>query len=367
MAGSQAAPLDEIQYSDQNVLAYWQGVHANSELTAHPVHGYMSESPFFDHTSKNGVLWGQALNDPNTLALYSDRQRLEQTLRQRPGVEYMIVGEPQPVEDQTAGPDTGVWVIRKQERTKRPPPKDDELLPLGTYYITGNNMYQAPSIYDVVGNHLLSAMTSLSKFVEQAAPLPIFNPASGYSWLPPTESKAVSKSQQVSVTSREGSMGPDPASQSTSSLDTGARAGTAGGAVTGMSDPAFDLRDDMLLEQSLRLTLAYGDEYMDENPLRGEPGNFVFTHTKDHLKAKQAQLEAAAVKAKEKEAAQKARVVPAAFSTKPKDESQQEKPSAKRKSSKAEGKRRRKSRHAISSVSASGTASPAAVATPEAF
>ncbi|KAF2156232.1 MED6-domain-containing protein [Myriangium duriaei CBS 260.36] len=355
MAGNQAAPLDEIQYSDQNVLGYWQGVHANS------VHGYLSESPFFDHTSKNGVLWGQALNDAQTLALYSDRQRLEQTLRQRPGTEYMIVGEPQPVEDQTYGPDTGVWVIRKQERTKRPSPRDDELTTLGTYYITGVNAYQAPSVYDVVGNHLLSAMTSLSKFMDHAAPLPVYSPATGYSWLPPAEAKAAAKSQQNSNTSREGSVAPDASSQLSSSLDAAAGAPVS-------STSALDPRDDLLLEQSLRLTLAYGDEYMDENPLRGEPGNFVFTHTKDHLKAKQAQAEAAAAKAKEKEAAEKARTVPAAFSTKPKDETQQEKQqSNKRKSSKVEGKKRRKSKAANSPITGSGTASPAIGASPEAL
>ena len=33
--------------------------------------------------------------------------------------------------------------------------------------------------------------------------------------------------------------------------------------------------------QSLMLTNRYGDEFMDENPLRGEPGAFVFTNTKN--------------------------------------------------------------------------------------
>ncbi|PSK44723.1 Mediator of RNA polymerase II transcription subunit 6 [Elsinoe australis] len=357
--GDQSAALDETQYSNPAVLAYWQGVHANS------VHGYFSESPFFDHTTKNGVLWGQALNDPNTLALYSDRQRLEQTLRQRPGIEYMIVGDPQPVQDQTFGPDTGVYVIRKQDRVKRPP-RDDELTTLGTYYVAGPNIYQAPSVYDVVGNHLLSAMTSLSKFMDQAAPLPIFNPAVGYTWFPPAAAKSTKTAAPSS--SREGSVGPDQsASQRAGSVEPSARSSSAVGS---SGQAAFDPRDTLLLEHSFRLALAHGDEYMDENPLRGEPGNFVFTHTKDHIRNKQAQAEAAAAKAREREAAEKAKAaVPAAFSTKPKEESVPPNiAGSKRKGSKADGKKRRKSRVAMSptSPSATGTPSASAMASPEA-
>ncbi|KAG8625824.1 hypothetical protein KVT40_006225 [Elsinoe batatas] len=351
------AALDEIQFSNPAVLQYWQGVHPNS------VHGYFSESPFFDHTTKNGVLWGQAMNDPNTLMLYSDRQRLEATLRQRPGTEYMIVGDPKPVQDQSQGLDTGVYVIRKQDRVKRPP-REDQLTTLGTYYVAGQNIYQSPSVYDVVGNHLLSAMTSLSKFMDQAAPLPIFNPATGYTWFPPTASKS-SKAPSTTF-SREGSVGPDQsASQRATSAEPSARSSSAIGATNTQAD--FDPRDALLLEHSLRLALAHGDEYMDENPLRGEPGNFVFTHTKDHLRARQAQAEAAAAKAKEKEAAEKAKAaVPAAFSTKMKDDTPAPVPGAKRKGSKADGKKRRKSKAATSPTSTSVVGTPSAMASPEA-
>jgi mediator of RNA polymerase II transcription subunit 6 len=40
---------------------------------------------------------------------------------------------------------------------------------------------------------------------------------------------------------------------------------------------------DALFLQSLMLTNRYGDEYMDENPLKGEPGNFVFTNTRNAI------------------------------------------------------------------------------------
>jgi mediator of RNA polymerase II transcription subunit 6 len=38
---------------------------------------------------------------------------------------------------------------------------------------------------------------------------------------------------------------------------------------------------DALFMQSLMLTNRYGDEFMDENPLKGEPGSFVFTNTRN--------------------------------------------------------------------------------------
>lgn len=47
---------------------------------------------------------------------------------------------------------------------------------------------------------------------------------------------------------------------------------------------ALDLEtefSDALFMQSLNLTNQFGDEYMDENPLKGEPGAFVFTNTKN--------------------------------------------------------------------------------------
>lgn len=327
------------------------------------MYGYFSESPFFDHTSNNGVLWGQALNDQSTLALYSDRARLEQTLKSRPGVEYMIVGEPQPVEDQSNGPDSGIWVLRKQDRVKRGP-REDELSTLGTYYIAGQNIYQAPAVYDVVGNHLLSAMTSLTRFMEEAAPLTNYAPSTGHSWFPPVPASNLKlDASRAGELSREESVAVG--SSSTLQPDTSLEASTQTSAMADVRPTAHDPRDSALLEESLRLTMAYGDEFMDENPLRGEPGNFVFTYTRDHLKARQKEAETAAAKAKEKAAAEKAKAAPAAFTTKA--EKDDDAPIIvavnKRKSSKAEAKRRRKSRAAIS---VSGIGTPSAMASPEA-
>lgn len=120
------------------------------------MHPIIRESPFFDHTSKNGLLWDQAQNDWRTWEMCNNRVDFETKLKSMNGVEYLIVGEPQKVDD-PALVDTGVWVIRKQDRKKRAG-REDDVTVLGTYYVVGENMYQAPSVYDIVGNHLVCGL-----------------------------------------------------------------------------------------------------------------------------------------------------------------------------------------------------------------
>lgn len=50
---------------------------------------------------------------------------------------------------------------------------------------------------------------------------------------------------------------------------------------------------DALFMTSLNLTNQYGDEYMDENPLKGEPGAFVFTNTRNAVDERNKAAEAA--------------------------------------------------------------------------
>ena len=204
-------------------------------------------------------------------------------------------------------------------------------------------------------------MTSLSKFVDQASDLPVFTPAIGYSYYPPAIAKATTQASQLH--SREGSVEPAlQASQRSNSVDLGTRASSVLGAGTGVqaSTTSLDPRDSMTLAQSLRLMEVYGDEFMDENPLKGEPGSFLYTHTKDRLRAKQVEAEAAAARAKDKEEAilKSKAATPAAFSTAPEKVIKTEATSTDsskgttRKGSKAESKaKRRKSRIATAPTS----------------
>ncbi|KAH0350989.1 MED6-domain-containing protein, partial [Aureobasidium melanogenum] len=314
-------PLDEVQFRRPDVIAYWEGIHENS------IHPILRETPFFDPTTKNGLLWKQAEIHPPIWDMCRNRQAFETRLKQMNGVEYLIVGEPQPNPDPSLGPDTGIWVIRKQDRRKRPT-QPDEITVLATYYLVGENMYQAPSVYDIVGNHLLSAMTSLTKFTQTAAPLPLYTPATGYTYFPPATAKSLVASQALSSTSREASTAPTPAElPSAAALDPAAQSTTSNEL---KSTKGADPRAQRALQDSLQMMLHYGDEYMDENPLRGEPGNFTFSATKHHVRAKAEAAEAAKIKEAElakklEEARLAAQATPFASAAAKKDEEEKTK------------------------------------------
>ncbi|MBE7181320.1 MAG: hypothetical protein INR71_08950, partial [Terriglobus roseus] len=129
-------------------------------------------SPFFDPTSNNGAVNVQAQYNPTIFATVQDRSKFEAHLRGMTGVEYMIVDGP-PDDKQFASP---IWVIRRQERRKRPG-DEDQITVLGTYYIIGENVYQAPSVERVLSSKLMSITNCLSNFLDVATTLPLFSPA----------------------------------------------------------------------------------------------------------------------------------------------------------------------------------------------
>ena len=273
------------------------------------IHRYISESPFFDYSTKNGLFIDQAKNNWQNYNTANNRKLLENEMRKLKGDEYMIVGEPQLIQSgEGAGQKNGMWVVRKQHRDRVRTVDgrmEEELTTLGTYYLVGENMYQAPSVGDVVGNRLVAATTSLSKFFDTAANLPTFSPTSGYSYLPhtttskPTATSATGSASVSPARSREGSVVPGADTQSLRS-----------GSLLPESQQCSNshTQDSRLLARSFQTYLEFGDEYMDENLLIGEPGNFSFTHSAAAVKKRRADEEAAAAaaaKAKEQQAASK--------------------------------------------------------------
>lgn len=352
------------------------------------IHRYFSESPFFDWTSKNGLLLDQSKADQFTLNMVHNRQAFEENLRTRSGLEFMIVDDPKPVADKAMadrGVKTGIYVIRKQDRREAPmqphirPPhvlveKDPdgqpkwELTVLGTYFVVGESVYQAPSVFDVISNHLLSTASSLHNFFDIADDLPRFTPAMGHHYLPPQAPKPSTSSGSVDGTprgSRETSLAPGvdatSGSAATESQVTDATVST-------------NARDNQLLFESLETFKNWGDNFVDENPLVGDPDNFRFTFSTAAVKKRRADEEAAAAKARaEKESASTSRVMtpkpekaptpPNVFSTDAKANAKAEKGNKdERRQNKAE-KRRRKSRHGGTATSPT---TPSSATTPQA-
>ena len=306
-------PLDEIQYVFPPMLEWWESSGNGKRMDENMIHRYFADSPFFDWATKNGLIIKQADNDMHAYNLSWNRQALEDNLRRRNGTEYMIVGQPQPHPDPALaaqGFTTGIYTIRRQDRQRaspdvyvRPPHVITEksldgkgpweLTILGTYFIVGEAVYQAPSVFDIVGNRLLSAASSLKKFYDIADGLPRYSPAIGYHYLP-TSSKTTAATTSVPGTparSREGSLAPAPDSQSLRSVSV-----QPDGAAGATSAAATQLETN-LLAKSLEDSIRYGDEYTDENPLLGAPGTFYFQSSNTEVR-KRREKEAAALRAR---------------------------------------------------------------------
>lgn len=302
--------MDEIVDARPDVIDWWMQTTGGPHMDENMIHRYFHESRFFDHSTKNGLFISQAASNFVQWEISNNRKAFENNLRQRAGPEYMIVGEPQLVADKALaaqGVKTGIYVIRKQDRQKAPPGASQrnpppgvsydgvwELTTLATYFIAGINVYQAPSVYDAVGNRLLSAASSLNKVIDIANGLPRYTPSVGYHYLPQT-TKRVNPASSLTASptrSREASVAPGG----------DARSLRSGSVLPDAKLPATtttsNVREARLMRDSLRLALEYGDEYTDENPLSGEPGNFKFATSTAAVKKRRADEEVAAAKAR---------------------------------------------------------------------
>lgn len=136
-------PLDEIQW--RTPPPFEGGVHNNSVLY------YFALSPFYDKTSNNEVLFQQGLNNANMTQYLATRELFEGRLKTMSGLEFVVAQEPA-----ETGPNagTGIWVINKQNRRKRQG-EEDEVTVLGTYFISGENIYMAPSLSDILNSRLV--------------------------------------------------------------------------------------------------------------------------------------------------------------------------------------------------------------------
>jgi mediator of RNA polymerase II transcription subunit 6 len=116
-----------------------------------------------------------------------------------------------------------------------------------------------------------------------------FSPSQGYGYYPPS-TKPSAKSLDSLKNSRAPTLSPEPSqaqNQSQSQLQVGS------------SKPAQnpDVGETNALIRSLDMSMRYSIEYMDTNPLIGEPGSFVFSSTQTRLQEQQAASKAQAAQA----------------------------------------------------------------------
>jgi len=314
-------PLDETISRRQDVVQWWLSDDKNgippppyTWMEERFIHRYFSETPFFDWSTKNGLIFTHAQTNIPAYELVHNRKELEATLKKSPGVEYVISHGSQLVPKGPGvveGQQSHVWVLRKQERLNEQPPglsTPTTPYPLtetrGSYYIVNESVYQAPSVADVVGNRLLSAVVALEKMFDKAATLPSFAPTTGHTYLPSTKERktasgSTAASTQASPTrSRSASLAPET-TQSLRSGSLGAPVDITSAAAGASAHSPEDLLATRLLADSLRQTSVYSDDYTDENPLLGEPGNLKFSFSTAAIKKRRAEDEAAEKKASE--------------------------------------------------------------------
>ncbi|KAJ4302150.1 Mediator of RNA polymerase II transcription subunit 6 [Collariella sp. IMI 366227] len=147
-------PLDEIQW--RAPPEFEAGVHNNSVLY------YFAQSPFYDKTSNNEVVFQQGLNNPNMTQFLATRELFEGRLKTMSGLEFIVAQEPA---ETGPGMGTGVWVINKQTRRKRQG-EEDEIMVHATYFIVGENIYMAPSLADLISSRIVQSLGIQQSFGE---------------------------------------------------------------------------------------------------------------------------------------------------------------------------------------------------------
>jgi hypothetical protein len=65
--------------------------------------------------------------------------------------------------------------------------------PIATYYITGANIYQSPTVYSVIANRLLTSLFHVNSAFQDAQSMMEYFPAKGYGWKSPSTASNLQK------------------------------------------------------------------------------------------------------------------------------------------------------------------------------
>lgn len=144
-SAAKESAMDEIQWRNPAFIMQFGPLHTNTVLH------YFATSPFFDPTSNNNVIQNQAQYNANLFHVLATREAFETRLKSMQGLEYIVAEQPA---ETGPGQGTGVWVIRKQNRRKRPG-QEDELTVHKDYFLVGENLYAAPTFADLMSSRMV--------------------------------------------------------------------------------------------------------------------------------------------------------------------------------------------------------------------
>ncbi|KAI8943483.1 hypothetical protein NX059_001486 [Plenodomus lindquistii] len=253
----QMPPLDEQEFDQPALIA---GLPGQKLDVGNNLFWYFTSSPWFEPQSINISVFQNVQLLPDGQQIMNDRALWEERLRAvEAGTQFVATAEPQG-EGQP-------WVLQRQNKRHDDDSGRVETHVEGTWYTQGTRMLMAPSLLDVVQSRLLTIATRMQLMADVSRNMAHWSPATGYSYYAPSHhAHAHAHAQDAAKPAQDAAKpAPDPD-----------------------ADPAAATADfnDALFMQSLALTNTYGDEYMDENPLKGEPGAFVFENTKTAVDAR---------------------------------------------------------------------------------
>ncbi|KAI5803171.1 MED6 mediator sub complex component-domain-containing protein [Geopyxis carbonaria] len=223
MAGIQRprTPQDETLWRNPTWYRTYGPLHENNVMQ------YFHDSPFFDPVSSNGDLMSQIEHNVQIRMKITSQQEFDNHLKKMKGLEFVVA---------SGSTETGVWIVRKQER-KSPTLANV----LATYYVAGENIYQAPTIGAVLENRMMTIMADLQHV--------------------------------LNLTNSTSELNLSPAVAPTTSTTT---APAATPATIAPSTGAPQKWAPALLNRTLNLTNQHKGEYMDDHgPLLGDPGSLL--------------------------------------------------------------------------------------------
>lgn len=287
----QIPPQDEIVWEN---LAELYNQSPTGVLTSDTILWYFMNSPFYDMNSNNHIIMNQYLHSPELAQLYlANRHAFEEKVRSlKDGTMFVVVHEPKNENEP--------WVIQRQEKMLDANGRPAGIEVRGTYYTQGAKIIMAKSVLDVLQLRLLAVSTQLQELFEMSKEMSNFSPATGHTYLPPSYEISKASAAASRLSSRAGS----PTLAPTDSFSQA----QSNGQPTAQAEPTTAFSDALFM-RSLNLTEQWFDEYVDENPLQGEPGSFVLSNThaailshreaeeKKRAQAAQAQQAAAAASA----------------------------------------------------------------------
>lgn len=264
----QIPPLDEQEFDQPALLAGLPGQRLDA---GNNLFWYFTSSPWFEPQSINISVFQNVQMLPDGQQVMNDRMLWEERLRAvEAGVQFVATADPQ-AEGQP-------WVLQRQNKRHHDETGRLETHVEGTWYTQGTRVLMAPSLLDVVQSRLLTVATRMQLMADTAQAMTHWSPATGYSYYPPS----YDATKPAATTSRANSPLLAPS-------DPDAALAQPPGV------PATAAFSDALFMQSLNLADRYGDEFIDENPLKGEPGAFVFENTKTAVDARNKAHEQAAL------------------------------------------------------------------------